>query len=152
MLDLLDHDGLVLRRVAVEHGYDADRSLQHRSSEPGDPEGEASGTITVEVARRGDRLATSTSGQAFRQIRDLAGMTGTTTEAAARLHDFRHSFATNTLIGHIRAGGDVEQMMPVLSAWLGHVSPVSTYWSLQNTPELAAALGARLPAIGGGDE
>ena len=41
---------------AVEHGYDADRSLQHRSPEPGDPEGEASGTITVEVARRGDRL------------------------------------------------------------------------------------------------
>ena len=41
---------------AVEHGYDADRSLQHRSTEPGDLEGEASGTITVEVARRGDRL------------------------------------------------------------------------------------------------
>ncbi len=41
---------------AVEHGYDADRSLQHRSPEPGDPEGEASGTITVEVARGDDRL------------------------------------------------------------------------------------------------
>ena len=41
---------------AVEHGYDADRSLQHRSPEPGGPEGEESGTITVEVARRGDRL------------------------------------------------------------------------------------------------
>lgn len=109
-------------------------------------------TEALFVTRRGDRLATSTCGQAFRQIRALAGMTGTATEAAARLHDFRHSFATNTLIGHIRAGGDVEQMMPVLSAWLGHVSPVSTYWYLQNTPELAAALGARLPAIGGGDE
>lgn len=109
-------------------------------------------TEALFATRRGDRLATSTCGQAFRQIRALAGMTGTATEAAARLHDFRHSFATNTLIGHIRAGGDVEQMMPVLSAWLGHVSPVSTYWYLQNTPELAAALGARLPAIGGGDE
>ena len=24
--------------------------------------------------------------------------------------------------------------MPMLSAWLGHVSPVSTYWYLSNTP------------------
>lgn len=66
-------------------------------------------------------------------------------ETAAWLHDFRHSSATNTLIGHIRAGGDVQQMMPVLSAWLRHVSPVLTSWCLQSTPELAAALGARLP-------
>lgn len=106
----------------------------------------------VFVTRRGTRIAASTAGATFREIRTLAGMTGSASEPAARLHDFRHSFATNTLIGHIRTGGDIEQMMPVLSAWLGHVSPVSTYWYLSNTPELAAALGARLPMIGGDDE
>lgn len=42
--------------------------------------------------------------------------------------------------------------MPVLSAWLGHVSPASTYWYLSNTPELAAALGVKLPVVGGDDE
>lgn len=109
-------------------------------------------TEALFVTRRGSRIATSTAGSTSRHLRSLAGLTATVAEPAARLHDFRHSFATNTLIGHIRSGGDIEEMMPVLSAWLGHVSPASTYWYLSNTPELAAALGAQLPVIGGSDE
>lgn len=109
-------------------------------------------TSAVFVARRGTRIACSTAGNTFREIRTLAGLGGSPTEPAARLHDFRHSFATNTLIGHIRSGGDVDEMMPVLSAWLGHVGPDSTYWYLSNTPELAAALAARLRANGADDE
>ena len=109
-------------------------------------------TTAVFVARRGTRIARSTAGNTFREIRTLIGMTGSPSEPSARLHDFRHSFATNTLIGHIRSGGDVDEMMPVLSAWLGHVSPDSTYWYLSNTPELAAALAARLHTSGADDE
>lgn len=109
-------------------------------------------TTAVFVARRGTRLARSTAGNTFREIRTMAGLAGGPTEPAARLHDFRHSFATNTLIRHIRAGGDVDQMMPVLSAWLGHVGPEATYWYLSNTPELAAALAERLHESGSGDE
>lgn len=109
-------------------------------------------TTAVFVARRGTRIARSTAGNTFREIRTMAGLAGGPSEPAARLHNFRHSFATNTLIGHIRSGGDVDEMMPVLSAWLGHVSPDSTYWYLSNTPELAAALAARLHASGGDDE
>ena len=43
---------------AVEHGYDADGSLEqsHRQDHEETLAGEASGTITVEVARRGGRL------------------------------------------------------------------------------------------------
>jgi integrase len=82
----------------------------------------------------------------------MAGLGGSMTEPAARLHDFRHSFATKTLIDHILAGGDVDAMMPMLSAWLGHVSPGSTYWYLSNTPELAAALAARLHTSGTDDD
>jgi integrase/recombinase XerD len=103
-------------------------------------------TTAVFVARRGTRIARSTAGQTFQEIRAMAGLAGGPTAPAARLHDLRHSFATNTLIGHIRAGGDVDAMMPVLSAWLGHVSPDSTYWYLSNTPELAAALAERIQA------
>ena len=109
-------------------------------------------TTAVFVARRDTRIARSTAGQTFQEIRTKAGLVGSATTPAARLHDFRHSFATNTLIGHIRSGGDVDEMMPVLSAWLGHVSPDSTYWYLSNTPELAAALAARIHANGGDDE
>lgn len=109
-------------------------------------------TTAVFVARRGTRIACSTAGNTFREIREMAGLTGGPTEPAARLHDFRHSFATNTLIGHIRAGADVDAMMPVLSAWLGHVGPEATYWYLSNTPELAAALAERIHEDGAGDE
>lgn len=108
-------------------------------------------TTALFVARRGTRIANSTAGNTFREIREMAGMTGGPTEPAARLHHFRHSFATNTLIGHIRAGGDIDVMMPVLSALLGHVGPEATYWYLSNTPELAAALAERIHA-GGDDE
>ncbi|MDR1151397.1 MAG: tyrosine-type recombinase/integrase [Bifidobacteriaceae bacterium] len=104
------------------------------------------------VTRKGTRPAVKTAGNVFRQIRALAGMTADETGPAVEWRHLRHSFATNTLIRHIRSGGDVDQMMPVLSTWLGHVGPASTYWYLSNTPELAAALGARLPVIGGSDE
>ncbi|TCM35957.1 site-specific recombinase XerD [Kribbella sp. VKM Ac-2568] len=109
-------------------------------------------STAVFVARRGTRIARSTAGNTFREVRTMADLAGSTVEPAARLHDFRHSFATNTLIRHIRAGGDVDEMVPVLSAWLGHVGPDSTYWYLSNTPELAAALAARLHTSGVDDE
>ncbi|MDM4764413.1 tyrosine-type recombinase/integrase [Galbitalea sp. SE-J8] len=109
-------------------------------------------TTAVFVARRGTRIARSTAGQTFQEVRTMAGLSGGPTTPAVRLHDLRHSFATNTLIGHIRAGGDVDQMMPVLSAFLGHVSPESTYWYLSNTPELAAALAERIQVAGPGHE
>ncbi|MDR0782297.1 MAG: tyrosine-type recombinase/integrase [Propionibacteriaceae bacterium] len=106
-------------------------------------------TMAVFVAGRGTKIAVSTAGNTFREIREMAGLAGSSTEPAARLHDFRHSFATNTLTRHIRAGGDVDQMMPVLSAWLGHVGPEATYWYLSNTPELAVALAERVQSDGG---
>lgn len=109
-------------------------------------------TTALFVARRGTRIAGSTAGQTFQEIRTIAGLAGGPTTPAVKLHDLRHSFATNTLIGHIRAGGAVDAMMPVLSAWLGHVSPESTYWYLSNTPELAAALAERLHEDGDDDE
>ena len=37
-----------------------------------------------------------------------------------------------------RDGADVTAQMPLLSAYLGHVGPASTYWYLQATPELLA--------------
>jgi integrase/recombinase XerD len=35
-------------------------------------------------------------------------------------------------------------MLPLLSTYLGHVNPASTYWYLQACPELMAAAAARL--------
>ena len=53
----------------------------------------------------------------------------------------RHSFAVATLLDWYRDGTDVTARMPLLSAYLGHVGPTSTYWYLQATPELLGVAG-----------
>jgi hypothetical protein len=45
-------------------------------------------------------------------------------------------------------GGDVAARLPLLSTYLGHVDPKSTYWYLQATPELLAAAAERLEHAG----
>jgi len=62
------------------------------------------------------------------------------------IHDLRHTFAVNVLVGWYRAGLDVPARLPVLSAFLGHNSPEATYWYLQATPELLTLAAQRLNA------
>jgi integrase/recombinase XerD len=38
----------------------------------------------------------------------------------------------------------VQARLPVLSTWMGHVKPSSTYWYLQAAPELLAVTAVRL--------
>jgi hypothetical protein len=48
------------------------------------------------------------------------------------------------LTGWYRDGTDVQAQLPVLSAYLGHSCPESTYWYFQATPELLALAAGRL--------
>jgi integrase/recombinase XerD len=64
-----------------------------------------------------------------------------------RLHDLRHRFAVNTLIRWYSQGLDVEQRLPLLSTYLGHIAPKSTYWYLTAVPELLELIADRLDAI-----
>lgn len=61
-----------------------------------------------------------------------------------RIHDLRHCFAVHTLLNWYRSGADVQTYMPVLSTYLGHVSPASTYWYLSAVPELMQIAAGRL--------
>jgi len=61
-----------------------------------------------------------------------------------RIHDLRHTFAVNALIGWHRDGIDVSARLPVLSTFLGHASPEATYWYLQAAPQLLALAAQRL--------
>lgn len=47
-----------------------------------------------------------------------------------RVHDYRHSFAVNALIRWYRQGADVQAKLPLLAAYMGHVSVLSTYYYL----------------------
>ncbi len=49
-----------------------------------------------------------------------------------------------SLLDLYRDGGDVQARLPLLSTWLGHVDPKSTYWYLQAVPELLALAAGRL--------
>ncbi|MHB8506560.1 MAG: tyrosine-type recombinase/integrase [Acidimicrobiales bacterium] len=61
-----------------------------------------------------------------------------------RLHDLRHRFAVQTLLGWYRAGVDVQANMPLLSTFLGHSNPENTYWYLSAVPELLFLASGRL--------
>ena len=54
----------------------------------------------------------------------------------ARLRHKVHSFAMSTVLGWSRQGVDIQARLPVLSTYLGHVGPSSTYWYLTATPAL----------------
>jgi hypothetical protein len=56
------------------------------------------------------------------------------------------------MLGWYRDGHDVQARLPLLSTWLGHVDPASTYWYLHAVPELLAHAARRgVPQGVGGD-
>ena len=55
-----------------------------------------------------------------------------------------------TLRDWYRADVDVTAKLPILSAYLGHAHPGSTYWYLSAAPDLLAAAAQRLEQAAGG--
>lgn len=95
------------------------------------------------VTRTGRRMDHHVS-DTFEILRHRAGLQAPAGERPARLMDFRHAFAVTTLIGCIRDGGDVARCLPLLSAWLGHGDPASSYWYIEADPELLGLAAGRL--------
>ena len=52
--------------------------------------------------------------------------------------------AVRTLLEWYRCGADVPARLPLLSTWLGHADPASTFWYLHACPELLALAAQRL--------
>lgn len=88
-------------------------------------------------------------GVTFKQIVAAAGLATGPRRRPARLHDLRHTFAVTTMIDWYRDGQDVQVRLPLLSTWLGHVDPASTYWYLHAVPELLAHAANRLDTQAG---
>ena len=84
-------------------------------------------------------------------FREITGRTGIRTEEVRpRVHDLRHRFAVQTLIDWQRSGLNIDERMPTLSTYLGHISPSDTYWYLSASPELMALAADRLADRFGG--
>jgi integrase len=97
----------------------------------------------------GTRLLKHTVHPALRELIRQVGLEGRGQRARPRPHDLRHSFAVRTLLGWYRSGAEVERELPLLSTYLGHIQPVSTYWYLEATPELLELVGRHLDGIFG---
>jgi integrase len=98
------------------------------------------------VSSAGTRLNYINVGQTFLKLARRAGLGTRSASRRARPHDLRHAFAVRTLLEWHRDGGDVTARLPLLSTFLGHKDPKSTYWYLQAAPELLAEAAQRLDA------
>ena len=105
----------------------------------------------VFVSCWGARLSHKSVHRSFEQIRQGSGVTRSASGRRPRLHDLRHTFAVNTLLGWYRGGEDVAAKLPLLSTYLGHVDPAATYWYLSVVPELLAFAAERLEQRDNGD-
>jgi integrase/recombinase XerD len=98
------------------------------------------------ISTTGTRLLSSNLGAVFADLQRRAGLQPRSGGNRGRLRDLRHGFAVTTLLGWHTSGVEVEPRLPLLSTYLGHVNPASTYWYLSATPELLAAAAERLDA------
>jgi integrase/recombinase XerD len=96
------------------------------------------------ISARGRRMARGELNQTFTMLIRQVGLDGRGARARPRPHDLRHAFAVRTLLDWHEAGEDIDRRMPLLSTYLGHVDPASTYWYLEAVPELLELISRRL--------
>jgi integrase/recombinase XerD len=139
----LDASGLVLTvrgklgrpRLVPLHSTSAD----HVAAYLGD---RTSGPLFVGGA--GGRISRPTVDGAFRRLVSACQIPTQAGGRPPRLHDFRHTLAVDVLVDAHRQGLDVDARVAVLSTFLGHREPASTYWYLTASPELMAAVSDRM--------
>ena len=100
------------------------------------------------ISARGRRMARGELNQTFTGLIRAVGLEGRGARARPRPHDLRHAFAVHTLLDWYAAGEDIDRRMPLLSTYLGHVDPASTFWYLEAVPELLEHISQRLGQIG----
>ena len=99
---------------------------------------------------RGTRLHPNVADGVFRGLARSAGLRARSPRTRPVLKSLRHTFAVMTMIGWYQDGADVDAQMPLLSSWLGHSGPASTYWYISAVPELLALAAAKAASRAGG--
>lgn len=108
---------------------------QHHMPRPKDP--------AFFVSGAGTRVLYNNFHYVFHQLTQQVGLHTRSLRSRPRIHDLRHTFAITTLMNWHQTGADTNALLPVLSDYLGHISPASTYWYLTATPALMSAATAR---------
>lgn len=94
------------------------------------------------------RNAGYSGGGIYDGLRRLYRSAGIRTETGAlpRIHDLRHTFAVQALLRWYREGADLGAKLPYLSAYMGHVSIVSTEYYLPFVAALAGMASEKFAA------
>lgn len=152
-LDRGDLDATRCLIVVLEGKFDKSRELPLHPSVAGavghylrrvDRPQAASGTQALFLSSAGTRLLYCNVHWTWQRLADRAGLTPAAAGCRPRIHDLRHSFAVSTLLAAYAEGRDPARALTLLSTYLGHVDPATTYWYLHASPELLAAAGAKL--------
>jgi integrase/recombinase XerD len=98
------------------------------------------------VNQRGRRLNYPLICATFLEVARRAGVRPPAGQKGPRIHDLRHTFATNRLLDWYRDGQDVQARLPLLSTYMGHVSIVSTQIYLEISAELLQEAAIRFKA------
>jgi integrase len=104
------------------------------------------GESALLVSAAGTRLIYCNVHATWKRLIAEVGLRPRSTSCRPRIHDLRHSFAVAAMLEAYCAGEDGQTRLTLLSTWLGHVHPGSTYWYLSASPELMAIAGQRLDA------
>ncbi len=96
------------------------------------------------VSLAGTRLFRHRVHVIFHRLTRALGIVPRAPRCRPRIHDLRHTFAIRTMLDWYRRGVDVEAKLPLLSTYLGHFDPGSTYWYLSASPELLSLAARRL--------
>ncbi|MGH2831351.1 MAG: tyrosine-type recombinase/integrase [Solirubrobacteraceae bacterium] len=98
------------------------------------------------VTITGERPSYNQASKAFDKLRRATGLSERRSPSGRlpRMHDMRHGFILRTLLGWYREDSDVEAKLPLLSTFVGHINPKSSYWYFEGAPELLALAAERL--------
>jgi integrase/recombinase XerD len=91
------------------------------------------------VCEQGSHLCYNGVWQTFVCLVNRAGIRHDEDNGRPYIHGLRHSFAVVPLLDWYRRGLLVNDLLPTLSFYMGHVKPANTYWYLTTTPELRNA-------------
>ena len=132
-----DKQRQVLLHPTSNAALDQYAALRDRMAPPGP-------TRALFVSNANTRLLYSNVHATWKRILAHAGLRPRSGSCRPRIHDVRHSFAVAAMLDAYTAGEDGQRRLTLLSTWLGHVHPGSTYWYLSASPELMAATAQRL--------
>ena len=138
------HDTKFHKTRLVPIGVKLTQALRHYATRRHDAGHAPRGDAPFFVLRRGGPVSVRIVEQAFTRLRTDAGVERTDgARYQPRLHDLRHSFAVHRLTSWYQQGADVQQLLPCLATYLGHVSIAATQVYLTMTPELLHAASVR---------